>query len=51
MNFSWPQENLQKKLTTSSIIIGDKAMKNDCKAKKLFVDACIYAYIYMLTGV
>lgn len=51
MNFSWPQENLQKMLTTSTcIIIGDIAMKIDCIAKKLFVDACIYAYIYMLTG-
>lgn len=39
-------------LTTSTcIIIGDITMKIDCTAKKLFVDACIYAHIYMLTGV
>lgn len=35
-------------LTTSTcIIIGDIAMKIDCTAKKLFVDVCIYAYIYI----
>lgn len=32
------------------IIIGDIVMKIDCIVKKLFVDVCIYVYIYMLIG-
>lgn len=38
-------------MLTTCIIIGDIAMKMDGKAKKFFVDACIYAYIYMSTEV
>lgn len=38
-------------MLTTCIIIGAIAMKIDGKARKLFVDACIYAYIYMLTEV